>query len=107
MKKIKKDKYIGEDWIAASKTRNNNNVKPFKTQIAIYNLALGEMQGYLPDKSYILGNGWIMNRIENKRKIELSSENPFNKLGEINTKSGTKCLSLINIYNIYILFFLL
>lgn len=64
--------------------RNNNNVKPFKTQIAIYNLALGEMQGYLPDKSYILGNGWVMNKIENKRKIKSSSENPFNKLGEIN-----------------------
>lgn len=63
--------------------RNNNNVKPFKTQIAIYNLALGEMQGYLPNKSYILGNGWILNKIINKQKIEECESNPFDKLGII------------------------
>jgi len=63
--------------------RNTSNVKPFKTQIALYNLALGEMQGYLPDQSYILGNGWIMNKFVNKRKIRNYSENPFDKLGSI------------------------
>lgn len=63
--------------------RNNNNIKPFKTQIAIYNLALGEMQGYLPDESYILGNGWILNKTINKVNYEKSSKNPFNKLGRI------------------------
>jgi|SaaInlStandDraft_6_1057023.scaffolds.fasta_scaffold18663_2 hypothetical protein len=67
----------------AETIRNTNNVKPFKTQIAIYNLALGEMQGYLPDQSYILGNGWILNRIENKRPIEKSNKDPFDKLGSI------------------------
>jgi len=68
----------------AETLRNTNNVKPFKTQIAIYNLALGEMQGYLPDQSYILGNGWILNRIENKQPIEESNRDPFDKLGSIN-----------------------
>jgi len=63
--------------------RNTNNVKPFKTQIAIYNLALGEMQGYLPDQSYILGNGWILNKMENKIPIEKSNKDPFDKLGSI------------------------
>ena len=63
--------------------RNTNNVKPFKTQIAIYNLALGEMQGYLPNQSYILGNGWILNKTINKQKIEECQSNPFDKLGII------------------------
>lgn len=63
--------------------RNSSNVKPFKTQIAIYNMALGEMQGYLPDHSYILGNGWILNKTVNKRRIEESDKNPFDKLGTI------------------------
>ena len=63
--------------------RNTSNVKPFKTQIALYNLALGEMQGYTPSQSYILGNGWIMNKIVNKKKIRNKSEDPFDKLGTI------------------------
>jgi hypothetical protein len=63
--------------------RNSNNVKPFKTQIAIYNMALGEMQGYLPDHSYILGNGWILNKTVNKRRLEESESDPFDKLGTI------------------------
>jgi len=68
----------------AETMRNTNNVKPFKTQIAIYNLALGEMQGYLPDQSYILGNGWILNKVENKIPIGKSNKDPFDKLGSIN-----------------------
>ena len=70
--------------------RNNNNIKPFKTQIAIYNLALGEMQGYLPNQSYILGNGWILNKTINKQKIEESESNPFDKLGIIDYKEKDK-----------------
>ena len=63
--------------------RNTSNVKPFKTQIALYNLALGEMQGYTPSQSYILGNGWIMNKLINKKKICNKSDDPFDKLGSI------------------------
>jgi len=66
--------------------RNSSNVKPFKTQIAIYNLALGEMQGYLPNHSYILGNGWILNRTVNKKKVSEFDKSPFDKLGTIDYK---------------------
>ena len=68
--------------------RNNNNIKPFKTQIAIYNLALGEMQGYLPDQSYIIGNGWILNKFHNKKEIIEQSSDPFNKFGVIDLKNN-------------------
>ena len=74
-----------------SKTiRNNVNIKPFKTQIAIYNMALGEMQGYLPDQSYIIGNGWILNRFEKKKEIVEESKSPLNKFGIINYKANDK-----------------
>tara|TARA_B100000886_G_scaffold251325_1_gene177366 strand:+ start:9362 stop:11710 length:2349 start_codon:yes stop_codon:yes gene_type:complete len=63
--------------------RNNNNVKPFKTQIAVYNMALEQMQGYLPDQSYILGNGWILQKTVNKQQINRKSRNPFDKFGII------------------------
>ena len=63
--------------------RNSNNIKPYKSQLAIYNLCLGEMQGYLPNKSYILGKGWHINRVINKEYIDEFNDNPFNKLGVI------------------------
>ena len=67
--------------------RNGHSVKPFKAQLALYNLAVGEMQGYLPDNSYILGNGWVLNKTVNKRKIIRKSSNPFDKLGIIQYKN--------------------
>lgn len=67
--------------------RNNSNVKPFKTQIALYNLAIGEMQGYIPNQSYIIGNGWVMNKIENKNNILKFSKDPFDKFGTIDYKN--------------------
>lgn len=70
--------------------RNNANIKPFKTQIAIYNLALGEMQGYLPDQSYILGNGWILNKYVDKKEVIETSTSPFNSFGTIDFKNNDK-----------------
>lgn len=63
----------------ATTLRNNNNVKPFKCQIAIYNMALSEMQGYNPECGYILGKGWVMTKKGEKYK----TTNPYDKLGKI------------------------
>lgn len=63
--------------------RNNPHVKPFKTQLAIYNEALGYMQGFTPDSAYILGNGWISERNRNSNRIVSRSNDPFDRLGKI------------------------
>ncbi len=70
--------------------RNTQNIKPFKTQLAIYNKALGNMQGYTPDHSYILGNGWLMTKSLNKQRIVEGSDNPFDKLGIVNHEDQDK-----------------
>jgi len=70
--------------------RNNINVKPFKTQLTIYNNALGYMQGYTPDSAYILGNGWICDKMRRGNKITMKSNNPFDRLGKIDFRSFDK-----------------
>lgn len=80
--------------------RNNHSIKPFKTQITLYNIAIGEMQGYIPNKCYILGNGWIVNKTVNKRKIVLKSDNPFDRLGIIDLDKKDKSYNKLSLENI-------
>jgi ATP-dependent Lon protease len=63
--------------------RNDPHVKPFKTQLAVYNEALGYMQGYTPKSAYILGNGWICEKSRMRKKIVTKSNNPFDRLARI------------------------
>lgn len=63
--------------------RNNPNVKPFKTQLTIYNEALGYMQGYTPPSAYILGNGWICEKNRRGRRIVTKNNDPFDRFGKI------------------------
>lgn len=63
--------------------RNEGMIKVYKSQLCIYNNALGLMQGYLPKYAYILGSGWSLSKLENGIKIELKSNDPFDRCGVI------------------------
>jgi hypothetical protein len=67
-----------------SKTiRNEGMIKVFKSQLYIYNKALGYMQGYIPRYAYILGRGWLKTNVENGNILTEKNNNPFDKLGYI------------------------
>ena len=63
--------------------RNEGMMKVFKSQIYIYNKALGAMQNYTPSEAYILGRGWVKSNIEKGIVITEKNKNPFDKLGII------------------------
>lgn len=63
--------------------RNNINVKPFKTQLYLYNKALEYSQDIKTDIGYILGKGWIMEKFIDNNKVVSKSDDPFDRLGEV------------------------
>lgn len=82
--------------------RNDGIMKAYKSQLCIYNDALGIMQGYKPPVAYIMGWRWKYTC----RKIEYRGENCFDRLGHIDyttcdkeyitkTKAAVKWLNLV------------
>jgi hypothetical protein len=63
--------------------RNEGMIKVFKSQICVYNNALGVMQGYLPKHAFILGSGWTLSKIEKGQTITEKCYNPFDRCGVI------------------------
>lgn len=59
---------------------NSGSFPAYKSQLHIYNYALGLLQGYLPPCAYILGRKWDFTRKGAKR----SGNSCFEKLGSIN-----------------------
>ena len=55
--------------------RNSGRVAAYKGQLTIYNTILGEMQGYYPNKSFILGHAW--------KSGEQKGDSCFDLLGHI------------------------
>jgi hypothetical protein len=65
---------------------NKASFKAYKGQLYIYNLALSKIQGYDPNKAYILGRKWIYGPKENR----IGGFNCFEKLGTINYNEADK-----------------
>ena len=60
--------------------KNKSFFPAYKSQLAIYNCALGNIQGYFPSETFIFGKGWETN--SNR------CNNAFDKLGIINYKTN-------------------
>jgi uncharacterized protein YprB with RNaseH-like and TPR domain len=61
------------------KLRNSNLYPCYKGQITMYNQGLGDIQGYVPQTAYILGNGY---KYESHGE-PFTDDNPFARMGEI------------------------
>ena len=59
--------------------RNSYRFPSYKAQLAIYNAAVGQLQGYTSNKSYILAKSY---KYTSKGK-EYSGYNCFERLGEV------------------------
>lgn len=67
--------------LADSINLSNSQSNPvYKSQLAVYNQALGVIQGYIPDSAYILGRRW---KCDSKGT---SGNSCFDKLGTVNFK---------------------
>ena len=62
---------------------NSQKTKLYKTQVYIYSIILGKIQGYTPSQAYILGRRWKNITTKNKEKIINGSDNCFDRLGII------------------------
>jgi len=63
--------------------RNERFMPAYKGQLAIYNCALGNIQGYFSNQAYILGKGYYREKTENKIKLIDNCNDPFGKFGII------------------------
>ncbi len=59
---------------------NSGSTPAHKSQLWVYNQALGEMQGYVPNTTYIFGRKWKYKT----KGIHYSGDDCFDKLGKIN-----------------------
>jgi hypothetical protein len=60
--------------------RNSERIPAYKGQLAIYNCALGELQGYTPPETYIMSKAW---KYEAKGQ-KVSGYSCFDTLGSVN-----------------------
>jgi hypothetical protein len=63
---------------------NQDRLPSYKGQLAIYNAIVGQIQGYTPDITYLMGKTLTTIYTKNKKDICERDTNCFNKLGQIN-----------------------
>lgn len=68
----------------------SGRIPAYKGQLAIYNCALGLIQGLFPNKSYIMGRGWKREKSVNKEKITEENYDCFDELGVIDYENQDK-----------------
>ncbi len=66
--------------------RNNQRFPAYKGQLAIYNAALGILQGYTPNKAYIMAKSWKYSA----ERVNYTGYNCFDLLGEIDYENFDK-----------------
>lgn len=66
---------------AGEQVANSVGELPDKAQVFIYNRALGRIQGYLPERAFLLGRGWE----RTQRGTDHVSDDSFDLLGPVNT----------------------
>lgn len=58
---------------------NGGLIPAYKSQLNVYNQALGHLQGYVPEQSYLLGRRWVYT----KCSVKYFNNDCFDKLGVI------------------------
>lgn len=79
--------------------RNSSNISYYKGQLAIYNAALGLMQGYTPNQAYILCRGW---KYTSKKRtfngfdcFERPGQIEFNEFDKQHIQKTTDCIQYV------------
>jgi hypothetical protein len=70
----------------SSKSNNvlkEGRIPAYKGQLAIYNCILGNIQGYFPEKAYLLGKGWKREKTIKRETITEWNRDCFDQLGVI------------------------
>jgi len=67
--------------------RNHGLYTAYKGQLAIYNVIIGKIQGYIPNKAYIMGKGFKYTKQENKIKFLYEGFSYNDRLGEVDYSS--------------------
>ena len=65
--------------LASGEVGNGGSAPAYKAQLAIYNRALGRLQGYAPPRAFLLGRGWEQTRKGDSTHVR----NAMNRLGPV------------------------